>query len=193
MRRVLWAAAALLVAAWVFSLVEVVAAARREGAAPADAIVVMGAAQYNGRPSPVFKARLDHAAALFRRRFAPRLIVAGGVGSADTVSEAEVGRRYLLLAVGRDTAAVVAIGTGRSTEPSLRAAAEWIQAHGGHRVILVSDGFHMLRLSLIARRLGLQPLPSPARASPIASNRRLEITYLLAESFKAPIAFLLTR
>ena len=192
MRRVLWAAAALLVAAWVFSRVEVVVAARREEAAPADAIVVMGAAQYNGRPSPVFKARLDHAAALFRRRFAPRLVVAGGVGSADTVSEADVGRRYLL-AGGRDTAAVVAIGTGRSTEPSLRAAAKWIQAHGGHRVILVSDGFHMLRLCLIARRLGLQPLPSPARASPIASNRRLEITYLLAESFKAPIAFLLTR
>ena len=192
MRRVLWAAAALLAAAWVFSLIEVVAAARREEAAPADAIVVMGAAQYNGRPSPVFKARLDHAAALFRRHFAPRLVVAGGVGSADTVSEADVGRRYLLAGV-RDTAAVVAIGTGRSTEPSLRAAAEWIQAHGGHRVILVSDGFHMLRLCLIARRLGLQPLGSPARASPIASNRRLEITYLLAESLKAPIAFLLTR
>ena len=192
MRRVLWAAAALLAAAWVFSLIEVVVAARRDEAAPADAIVVMGAAQYNGRPSPVFKARLDHAAALFRRHLAPWLVVAGGVGTADTVSEADVGRRYLL-AGGRDPAAVVAIGTGRSTEPSLRAAAEWIRAHGGHRVILVSDGFHMLRLCLIARRLGLQPFPSPARASPIASNRRLEITYLLAESFKAPIAFLLMR
>jgi uncharacterized SAM-binding protein YcdF (DUF218 family) len=194
MRRALWAAAALVAAAWAFSLIEVVAAARREEAAPADAIVVMGAAQYNGRPSPVFKARLDHAAALFRRHLAPRLVVAGGVGSADTVSEADVGRRYLLLlAAGRDTAAVVAIGTGRSTEPSLRAAAEWIQAHGGHRVILVSDGFHMLRLGIIARRLDLLPLYSPARGSPIAANRRREITYLLAESVKAPLTFLLTR
>jgi uncharacterized SAM-binding protein YcdF (DUF218 family) len=192
MRRVLWAAAALLAAVWVSSLVEVVAAARHEGAAPADAIVVMGAAQYNGRPSPVFKARLDHAAALFRRRLAPQVVVAGGVGSGEQVSEADVGRRYLL-GPGVDTAAVVAIGTGRSTEPSLRAAADWIRARGGRRVILVSDGFHMLRLCLIARRLGLEPLPSPARASPIASNRRLEIAYLLAESVKAPIAFLLTR
>jgi len=192
MRRVLWTAAALLVAAWLFSLVEVVAAARRDTAAPADAIVVMGAAQYNGRPSPVFKARLDHAAGLFKRRFAPRLIVAGGVGSGDSLSEAEVGRRYLL-APGTDTAAVVAIGTGRSTEPALRAAADWIHARGGHRVILVSDGFHMLRLGLIARRLDLLPLYSPARRSPIASNRRLELTYLLAESVKAPLAFLLTR
>jgi uncharacterized SAM-binding protein YcdF (DUF218 family) len=192
MRRVLWAAAALLAAAWVFSLIEVVVAARREEAAPADAIVVMGAAQYNGRPSPVFKARLDHAAELFRRRLAPRMIVAGGIGSGVAVREADVGRRYLL-APGMDTAAVVAIGTGRSTEPALRAAAAWIRSHGGHRVILVSDGFHMLRLCLIARRLGLLPLASPARSSPIASNRRLEFTYLLAESVKAPIAFLLTR
>jgi len=192
MRRVVWAASAVLAAAWLFSLFEVVAAARRDDAAPADAIVVMGAAQYNGHPSPVFKARLDHAAALFRRHLAPRLIVAGGTGSGDTVSEAEVGRRYLL-EPGGDSAAVVAIGTGRSTEPALRAAAAWIRERGGHRVILVSDGFHMLRLSLIARRLGLQPLPSPARASPIAANRRLEITYLLAESIKAPLAFLLTR
>lgn len=192
MRRVLWTAAALLLAAWIISLVEVVVAARHEGAAPADAIVVMGAAQYNGRPSPVFKARLDHAAALFRRRLAPRLVVTGGVGSGEVMSEADVGRRYLLTP-GTDTAAVVAIGTGRSTEPSLRATAEWVLSHGGRRVILVSDGFHMLRLCLIARRLGLQPLGSPARASPIASNRRLEVTYLLAESVKAPIAFLLTR
>ncbi len=192
MRRVLWTAAALLVAAWIFSLVEVVVAARREGAAPADAIVVMGAAQYNGRPSPVFKARLDHAADLFRQRLAPRVIVAGGTGSGDVMSEAAVGRRYLLTP-GTDTAAVVAIGTGRSTEPALRAAAAWIRERGGHRVILVSDDFHMLRLGLIARRLGLLPLGSPARTSPIAANRRLEITYLLAESVKAPLAFLLTR
>ncbi len=192
MRRVLWTAAALLVAAWIVSLVAVVVTAQHEGAAPADAVVVLGAAQYNGRPSPVFKARLDHAAALFRRHLAPRVLVAGGTGAGDALSEAEVGRRYLL-EPGGDSTAVVAIGTGRSTEPSLRAVADWIRARGGRRVILVSDGFHMLRLCLIARRLGLVPLPSPARLSPIASNRRLEIAYLLAESFKAPIAFLLTR
>jgi uncharacterized SAM-binding protein YcdF (DUF218 family) len=192
MRRVVAAAVVLLVAAWLFGLWQVVVASRRDAAAPADAIVVMGAAQYNGHPSPVFKARLDHAGALLRRGLAPRIVVTGGTGSGDTVSEASVGRRYLV-AAGADTAAVVAIGTGRSTEVSLRAAAGWIRERGGHRVILVSDGFHMLRLCLIARRLGLVPLGSPARQSPIASNRRLEIGYLLAESLKAPIAYLLTR
>jgi uncharacterized SAM-binding protein YcdF (DUF218 family) len=192
MRRVIAVVIALLVMAWLFGLVEVVIAARRDAAAPADAIVVLGAAQYNGRPSPVFKARLDHAATLFRRGLAPRVMVTGGVGVGETVSEAAVGRRYLISS-GASEAAVVAIDTGRSTEPSLRAAADWIHARGGQRVILVSDGFHMLRLCLIARRLGLVPLGSPAQLSPIASNWRLEIGYVLAESFKAPIAYLVTR
>jgi uncharacterized SAM-binding protein YcdF (DUF218 family) len=192
MRRVIAAAAALVVAAWLFVVIEVVLVARHDAAAPADAIVVLGAAQYNGRPSPVFRARLDHAAALFRRGLAPHLLVTGGVGAGDTVSEAVVGLRYLM-GTGTSAAAVVAVATGRSTEPSLRAAADWIRAHEGRRVILVSDGFHMLRLCLMARRLGLVPLGSPARRSPIAANRRLEIGYVLAESFKAPIAYLVTR
>lgn len=192
MRRLIVGAVAVLAAGWLFSAEEVVRAARQDDAAPADAIVVLGAAQYNGRPSPVFRARLDHAAALFRRGLAPHLLVTGGVGVGDTVSEAVVGRRYLI-ASGTDSSAVVAIATGRSTEPSLQAAAAWIRTRGGRRAILVSDDFHMLRLSITARRLGLVPLGSPARLSPIAANRRLEFGYLFAESFKAPIAFLVTR
>jgi len=192
MRRVIAAAAALVVAAWLLVVAEVVLVARHDAAAPADAIVVLGAAQYNGHPSPVFRARLDHAAELFRRGLAPHVLVTGGVGAGDTVSEAVVGRRYLTGA-RLDPAAIVALAAGRSTEPSLRAAADWVRAHGGLRVILVSDGFHMLRLCLTARRLGLVPLGSPARRSPIASNRRLELGYVLAESFKAPIAYLVTR
>jgi len=192
MRRVVAAVALLVVAAWLLVVTEVVLVARRDAAAPADAIIVLGAAQYNGRPSPVFRARLDHGAELFRRGLAPHLIVTGGVGVGDTVSEAVVGRRYLA-GGGLDPAVVIAVATGRSTEPSLRAAADWVRARGGRRVILVSDGFHMLRLCLTARRLGLVPLGSPARRSPIASNRRLEIGYVLAESFKAPIAYIVTR
>ncbi len=192
MRRLILAAGAVIVAAWLVSAVAVVRAARQDDAASADAIVVLGAAQYNGHPSPVFRARLDHAATLFRRGLAPHVLVTGGVGLGDTVSEAVVGRRYLI-AAGADPAAVVAIATGRSTEPSLKAAANWIRTHGGRRTILVSDGFHMLRLSITARRLGLAPLGSPARQSPIAANKRLELGYLFAESFKAPLAFLVTR
>jgi uncharacterized SAM-binding protein YcdF (DUF218 family) len=192
MRRVIAVAAALVVAAWLVVVAGVVLMAGHDAAAPADAIVVLGAAQYNGHPSPVFRARLDHAAELFRRGLASHLLVTGGVGAGDTVSEAVVGRRYLT-GGGTDSAAIVTIATGRSTEPSLRAAADWIHRHGGRQVILVSDGFHMLRLCLMARRLGLVPLGSPAKLSPIASNRRLEIGYVLAESFKAPIAYLVTR
>ena len=192
MRRVIAVAAALVVAAWLVVVAGVVLMARHDAAAPADAIVVLGAAQYNGRPSPVFRARLDHAAELFRRGLAKHLLVTGGVGAGDTVSEAVAGRRYLV-GGGTDSAAIVAVAAGRTTEASLRAAADWIRRHGGRRVILVSDGFHMLRLCLMALRLRLVPLGSPAKLSPIASNRRLEIDYVLAESFKAPIAFLVTR
>jgi uncharacterized SAM-binding protein YcdF (DUF218 family) len=192
MRRVIAVAAALVVAAWLVVVAGVVLMARHDAAAPADAIVVLGAAQYNGRPSPVFRARLDHAAELFRRGLAKHLLVTGGVGAGDTVSEAVAGRRYLV-GGGTDSAAIVVVAAGRSTEASLRAAADWIHRHGGRRVILVSDGFHMLRLCLMTLRLRLVPLGSPAKLSPIASNRRLEIDYVLAESFKAPIAFLVTR
>src|SRR5213595_3032223 len=88
----------LLVLGWGVVVVAVAVSGAREQAATADAIAVLGAAQYNGRPSPVFKARLDHAAALYQRGLAPVILVTGGVGTGDTVSESEVGRRYLLKA-----------------------------------------------------------------------------------------------
>ena len=191
MRRVLAAIVSAAAVAWASSLVLVLRAARRDDAAPARAIIVLGAAQYDGRPSPVLRARLDHAAVLWRRGLVPLVILTGGVGAGDTTSEAAVGRRYLREA-GLPDSALVAEATGRASEPSLRAAVAHVP--GSHpRVILVSDGFHMLRLSVIARRLGLVPLGSPAPGSPIRANRRRELGYLLAESVKWPVAFILTR
>jgi uncharacterized SAM-binding protein YcdF (DUF218 family) len=178
--------------AWVVSLVQVARAARRDEAAPASAIVVLGAAQYNGRPSPVLKARLDHAADLYRRHLAPVVVLTGGIGAGDTVSEAAVGRRYLREVAGIADSALVAEPAGHSSEESLRAFARSAPANRKH-IILVSDGFHMLRLGILARRLGLQPLGSPAPTSPIRARRQREIPYLLAESIKAPVAFLTTR
>src|SRR5881409_609089 len=96
----------------------------RDQATAADAIAVLGAAQYNGRPSPVFRARLDHAAALYQRGLAPVVLVTGGVGSGDTVSESEVGRRYLLKA-GLPDGAVVGLPAAASTSASLAGVAEW--------------------------------------------------------------------
>ena len=192
MRRLVVALLLAVVLLWLVSLAGVFAAARRDAAAPADAIVVLGAAQYDGRPSPVFRARLDHAVALCRRGFAPRVVVTGGTGTGDTVSEATVGRRYLL-AAGLSESAVDAESAGRSSAPSLRAAADLVRAAGGARVILVSDGFHMLRLRVLARRFRLVALGSPAPASPITPGSRREFGYILAESFKAPAAFLFPR
>ena len=192
MRRVVAALVLAVVLLWLASLAAVFAAARRDAAAPADAIVVLGAAQYDGRPSPVFRARLDHAVELFRRGLAPRVVVTGGTGTGDTVSEATVGRRYLL-AAGLPGSAVDAESAGRSSAPSLRAAAVRVRAAGGARVILVSDGFHMLRLEFLAHRFGLGAVGSPAPESPITTNSRRELGYLLAESVKAPAALLFAR
>src|SRR5213596_2573111 len=103
---------------WAAVVVAVAIQAAHDEATGADAIAVLGAAQYNGRPSPVFRARLDHAAALYQRGFAPVVLVTGGVVSGDTVDEAEVGRRYLLKA-GLPEGAVVALLAGASTSSSL--------------------------------------------------------------------------
>lgn len=192
MRRFAVAAVLVIALAWCTSFLAVVRDSRHDAAAPADAIVVLGAAQYDGRPSPVLRARLDHAVTLYVRGLAPLVIVTGGTGAGDTVSEAAVGRRYLVTR-GLPDSAVLAEDAGNSTEPSLRAAAQALRSRGGRRAILVSDGFHQLRLAIIARRLGLEPLGSPVPRSPIRANRRRELGYLLAESFKAPAAFLLTR
>lgn len=192
MRRIVVAVALLVGLAWLASLASVVAAARRDTAGPADAIVVLGAAQYDGRPSPVFRARLDHAAVLFRRHLAPIVIVTGGTGTGDTVSEAVVGRRYLL-AAGLPGTAVEAESAGRTSAPSVRAAADRVHQRGGTRALFVSDGFHLLRLGVLARRFGLRALGSPAPNSPIISNSRREFGYLLAESVKAPAALLFVR
>jgi uncharacterized SAM-binding protein YcdF (DUF218 family) len=154
----------------------------------ADAIVVLGAAQYNGRPSPVLRARLDHALALYRDGFAPLIVVTGGVGRGDTTSEAIVGRRYLVARQVPDEA-VVAQPVGRSTRSSMTAVGGWLHGRGLRRVLLVSDPFHMCRLRLEARRTALEAYTSPTESSPISDNPVLELRYLLAEGLKVPIAF----
>ncbi len=193
MRRVLGAVALAVLAVWGAILASVALSARRDAAGPADAIIVLGAAQYNGAPSPVFRARLAHAADLWRRRLAPLVVVTGGVAAGDSLSEAAVGTAWLRRFAGLPVAALVPEPTGRASEPSLRATARRLRSHGARRVILVSDGFHMRRLLILARRFGLSPLPSPAPTSPIRRSRRREIAYLLEESVKVPVAYVFTR
>ena len=152
--KVLGIVGLLLLGLWALTMVEIVITGRRDEARPATAIVVLGAAQYVGRPSPVLRARLDHAIALWRAGLAPRMIVTGGRGDGDTTSEAAVSRRYALRR-GVPDSAIVLENTGRTTRESLQGVVAIMNGQRRRDVILVSDPFHMLRLSILARRLGL--------------------------------------
>ncbi len=170
------------------SLVMVLVASQQDQRQPVDAIVVLGAAQYNGRPSPVLRARLDHALELYGEGLAPLLIVTGGVGRGDTTSEAAVGRRYLVTH-GVPDSVIVAQDEGRTTRASMNAVRSWLRGRRLRRVLLVSDPFHMFRLRLEARRTALEAFTSPTESSPISHNPVLELRYLLAEGFKIPVAW----
>jgi uncharacterized SAM-binding protein YcdF (DUF218 family) len=182
----------LTVGTWLMSLAGVLFWEGRDEARPAAAIVVLGAAQYVGRPSPVLRARLDHAIALWRRGLAPRIIFTGGFGDRDTTSEAAVGQRYAVKH-GVPPKNILIENSGRSTAESMQHVATLMETEPSRDVILVSDPFHMLRLSVLARRFGMTPYTSPTRTSPISRSRKEEWSYLLAESVKVPIAFLLQR
>lgn len=189
----MWQVAGLLLLAaaivYTVSLVMVLVVSQQDERQPADAIVVLGAAQYNGRPSPVLRARLDHALGLYRERLAPLVLVTGGVGRGDTTSEATVGRRYLI-AHGVPADAAVAQSEGRTTMASMTAVTAWLRGRDLRRVILVSDPFHMFRLRLEARRTALEAYTSPTESSPISENPVLELRYLFAEGYKVPVAWI---
>jgi uncharacterized SAM-binding protein YcdF (DUF218 family) len=187
-----WLLAALMVGSWLMSLIGVLFWERRDMARPAAAIVVLGAAQYVGHPSPVLRARIDHAIDLWRRGFAPRIIFTGGFGTRDTTSEAAVSQRYAM-EHGVPSSAILIENSGRSTAESLKEVSSLMDAEPSRKVILVSDPFHSLRISILARRFHLIPFTSPTRSSPISRNRLEAWKYTLAESMKVPIAFLIER
>jgi uncharacterized SAM-binding protein YcdF (DUF218 family) len=181
-----------LLALWISSAGAVVIWGARDHAREADAIVVLGAAQYVGRPSPVLKARLDHAVGLWSRGLAPLLIVTGGMGAGDTTSEGAVSRQYALKR-GVPDSAILVEREGRTTRESLRAVAAIMRGRELDRAILVSDSFHMLRLSIVAEGLGLTAYTSPTPTSPIAASRSQMWRYVLSESIKVPLVLMLAR
>ncbi|MEX2571634.1 MAG: YdcF family protein [Gemmatimonadota bacterium] len=175
--------------AWALALLSIFLFGRLDEARPADAIVVLGAAQYDGRPSPVLRARLDHSVDLYSRNLSRRLILTGGVGVGDTVSEAEVGRRYAV-AAGVDPDHILLERSGLSSGQSMQAVLQLMQSHGLTTALLVSDPFHMLRLRLLAAQLGLPAFSSPTRTSPIFPGSTQEWRFILRESLILP-SFLL--
>lgn len=179
---------ALLFVGWLWSAATVVWWGRHDDGTRAEAIVVLGAAQYRGRPSPVLKARLDHAIALYERGVAPYVVFTGGTGPGDTTSEAAVSRHYARRR-GLPDSAILLETEGRTSSESLRAVAEILAERGIDTVVFVSDPFHMARLRVVGRRLGLVPRTSPTRTSPIQENRELAWAYVFGESMKVPLAY----
>lgn len=177
---------------WAVSIIGVLVFGSIDQARTADSIVVLGAAQYDGRPSPVLRARLDHAIELWKHGMGKVLVVTGGRGAGDTTSEADVGRVYARKHGVPDTV-ILLENTGRTTRESMLGVAKLLGDRGIRTAILVSDPFHMLRLSIIGRRFGLTPYTSPTRTSPISPNREKRWRYILGESVKAPLAFLFER
>jgi len=144
---------------------------------PSDAIVVLGAAQYDGRPSPVFAARLDHAIELFKHGVAPLLVVTGGKADGDRTTEAATARDYAV-AHGVPVDAIVMEDRGRTTLESLDSVATIFHDRGIHSGVFVSDPTHMLRVLMIAGDLGLTAWGSPTPTSRIESDmgRKLDAT-----------------
>lgn len=131
-----------------------------------DVIVVLGAAQYNGTPSPLFAARLDHAIALFHEGVASRLIVTGGKREGDRTTEAASAREY---AIAHDVPddAILAEDTSRTTLQSIRSVAELMRGAGLQTAVFVSDPTHMLRVLRMAADVGIDAYGSPTRTSPL--------------------------
>ncbi|MFZ9628897.1 MAG: YdcF family protein [Ilumatobacteraceae bacterium] len=156
------------------NLIDVHRVGRSDQAVPADAIVVLGAAQYDGRPSPQLAARLDHVVDLWARGLAPVVVTTGGKRPDDRFTEAAASAAYLEDR-GVPAAAIVQVGGSTSFE-SIRAAAGALAARmpAGSmtvRVVLVSDPFHSLRIRLIAEEVGLDACVSPTRTSPVRGRR----------------------
>jgi uncharacterized SAM-binding protein YcdF (DUF218 family) len=166
MKRAVWNAAALAATLAVFFLayvsVRIEQQSVRDEARPADLILVLGAAEYRGRPSPVLKARLDHALDLYRQGMASRIMTTGGSGGDPVFTEGGVGRTYLI-ANGVPPDAVIVETEGESTVHSTALAGEIMNRMRLRSVIVVSDGYHVFRVKRMLEARGLTAYGSPRR------------------------------
>ena len=134
----------------------------REEAQPADVILVLGAAEYRGRPSQVFRARLDHALELYNRKLAPQIMTTGGAGGETVFTEGGVGRAYLI-GRGVPPEAIVVETEGGSTVYSTTLAGEIMRRMGLNSAIVVSDGYHIYRVKKMLQSRGLKAYGSPRK------------------------------
>ena len=155
--------------------------ARSVDSGPSQALVVLGAAQFNGVPSEVFAARLDTAKTLYDQGAAPVIVVAGGRMQGDQFTEAEAGRDYLINA-GVPPEAIEMEYLGNDTRSSLEGVADLLQPQGITNVLLVSDGFHLFRSQMLASELGFETSAHASENSPIEQGSLTEFRYVLRET-----------
>jgi len=142
---------------------------QRDDQRPVDAIVVMGAAQYDGRPSPVFAARLDHAISLYHAGLAPTLVVTGGKADGDRTTEAASARVYAI-ARGVPASAILVEDASRTTRESITGVSKLLRDHHLSDAVFVSDRPHMLRVLRMASDDGITAWGSPTTTSPIETD-----------------------
>lgn len=190
MKRVVWSALVTSLTALIlyvaYLTVRIEQQSVRDEARPSEVILVLGAAEYRGRPSPILEARLNHALFLYRQEMAPRIITTGGKGGDPMFTEGEVGRAYLSRH-GIPSEAIIVESEGETTVHSTVAAAEIMRRMNLHSCIVVSDGYHIYRVKRMLQFQGIDVYGSPRPAQPHHGWRQ-EWIYL-----KQAIAFELWR
>ena len=155
--------------------------ARQDSRPQSDAIVVLGSAQYNGVPSSIFEARLEHAVALYEDGVAPVIVTVGGKATGDQFTEAEAGRDYLANA-GIPADSLLAVPEGVDTLESMRAVSTAFDEHGWTSAVLVTDPWHAMRAERMAQDAGIEAESSPTRQGPAVETRATQFRYILRET-----------
>jgi uncharacterized SAM-binding protein YcdF (DUF218 family) len=155
--------------------------ARQDSRPSSDAIVVLGSAQYNGVPSSIFAARLEHAKNLYEGGVATVIVTVGGKETGDKFTEAEAGRDYLANA-GVPRKALLAVPTGVDTLESMRAVSSAFGQRGWHSAVLVTDPWHAMRAQRMAEDSGMAATSSPTRQGPAVQTRTTQFRYILRET-----------
>ncbi len=155
--------------------------ARQDAQPRSDAIVVLGTAQYNGVPSSIFEARLEHALSLWEDGVAPVVVTVGGKASGDVFTEAEAGRDYLAEA-GIPTEDLLAVPEGVDTLESMRVVSAAFDERGWSTAVLVTDPWHAMRAQRMAEDSGMDASSSPTRQGPAVQTRATQFRYILRET-----------
>ncbi|HUW78741.1 MAG TPA: YdcF family protein [Candidatus Nanopelagicaceae bacterium] len=146
-----------------------------------DAILIMGAAQYDGRPSAVLEARLQIALDIYQQGDAPRIVTVGGGAPGDRTTEAAASKTWLMNR-GIPSKLIAALPQGRDTLQSILAAESYLHKHAWKSVVIVTDAWHCLRVETMARDHGLAPTCAPVATGPAATNASHSVRYLIRET-----------